>query len=99
MEELPHGLRDRLRRHAQEDEVGTAQVVLLGPQRVHAQVARQLHPGEVALVVARAPELLGLLGAAREQGGAKAGALEQQSHRGAERAGTDDGDAAGMLAR
>ena len=64
-----------------------------------AQVARQLDAGEVALVVARAYELLGLLGGARQQRGAEAGAFEQESYGGAERAGTDDGDAAGMLSR
>ena len=61
-EELAHGLRDRLRGHTQEDEVGPAQVVLLGAQRVDPQVARQLDAGEVALVVARAYELLACSG-------------------------------------
>ena len=76
-----------------------AEVVRLGAEGAHAQVARKLHARQVALVLARARELGGLLGPAREQRRAQAGPLEQQRHRGAEGAGADHGDATDMLAR
>ena len=99
MEKLPHHLRDRLGGNAEHDEVRPPQVVLVGAEQPHSQVARQLDPREVALVVARPGELLRLVEAAGEQRGAQAAPLEQKRHGRAEGARADDGDTADMLAR
>ena len=80
-------LGDALRGHREEDEVGAAELVAVGAERVHPQVARQLDAREVALVAARRAELRRLLGGAAQQRGAQPGALEQHRHGGAERAG------------
>ncbi len=83
---------------ASKQEVGSAELVGLGAEGAHPQVARKLHAGQVALVLARAGQLLGLLRSAAQERRADAGALEQHGDRGAERPGPDDGGAAWMLA-
>ena len=80
-------------------EVGAAELVRLGAEGAHPQVARELHAGQVALVLTRARQLIGLLRRAAQERGADAGPLEQHRDGGAERPGPDDGGAAWMLAR
>jgi hypothetical protein len=52
-------------------------VLLLSPEAVHPEVARQLDTRQVALVLTRAGELLGLLGRPAQQRRPDARPLEQ----------------------
>jgi hypothetical protein len=67
-------------------------------ERAHLQVARQLHPWQVAVVLARAREAVGLLLGPADQRRANPAALQQHRDRGAERARANDGGTARMLA-
>jgi len=98
LDEFGKGLGDALGRHPDEHEVRAFEVVTRRSQRADAQVARQLHPGQVAVVLARLGHPFGLLGSAAQQRGAQAGPLQQQCNGGAERAGADDGGAARVVA-
>jgi hypothetical protein len=96
--ELLHGVADPRGRNGEEDQVGAGELLGMSAERVHAQVTRELDAGQVALVVARTGQLIGLLGRTAEQHRPDAGPLEQHRHRGAEGPGPDDGGAAWMLA-
>jgi hypothetical protein len=96
--EVAHGVADVLGGNCEQQEIGAAELVRVGAECADPEVARKLHAGQVALVVARARKLLGLVGSAAQQRRANAGPLEQHSDRGAEGPGPDDGGAAWMLA-
>ena len=72
--------------------------VLLRTEELHPEVARQLDPWEIALVVVSVGELARLLSGAAQESGAKPGALEQHGDRRAERPGPDDRGTTRMLA-
>jgi hypothetical protein len=71
----------------------------MGPERPHLQITRQLQSRQVALVLTRRREQLRLVAGAREQRRPQPRPVEQDRNSGAERAGADDGSAAGMLTR
>jgi hypothetical protein len=96
--ELGHGLRHRLGRHSEEEQVRAAELVGSG-ERPYLQVTRQLDARQIALVLSRRREQLRLLNSARQQRRAQPRPLQQDRHGGAERAGADHGGPAGMLAR
>jgi hypothetical protein len=97
--EVGQRLRQRLRRDRQEDEVGTGQLVAGVAERPDPQLARELDPRQVALVLVAAAELIRLLGRAAQQRGAQAGSDEQNRDRRAERSRADYGGAPWVLAR
>jgi hypothetical protein len=70
----------------------------VGAERTDVQVTGELYTGEVALVLARISELLGLPRRAAQERGANPAPLEQDGNRGTERPGPDDGGTAWMLA-
>ena len=96
--ELLDGLADPLGGNGEQDQVGAAELVGVGAEGADPEVARKLDARQVALVLARTRQLLGLLGRAAQQRRANAGPLEQHGDGGAEGPGPDDGGAAWMLA-
>jgi hypothetical protein len=97
--DLAEGLAEPLRRHGEEDQVRARELVVAVAEGAHLQRLRQPHSGQVALVLSRAREDVGLLCRAAEQRGAQARALQQDRHGGAERACADHGGPAGMPLR
>src|SRR4029079_15000311 len=90
---------DALGGDGEEDQVGAVEVLLLSAEERHPQVAWQLHPVEVTLVLTRPRQLLGLLARAAQEPGPDPGALEQDGDGRAERPGPDDRGPTRILAR
>jgi hypothetical protein len=96
--ELLHGVTDPRGRDGEEDQVGAGELLGMTSERADGQVTRKLDAGQVALVVARTGQLLGLPRRAAQEHRPDSGPLEQHRHGGAEGPGPDDGGAAWMLA-
>jgi hypothetical protein len=96
--QLLDGVADPLRRNREQDQVRALEVLALRPEERDPEVARQLDALQVALVLVRPAELIGLLAGAAQQRGADPGPLEQDGDGGAERPGPDDRRTTRMLA-
>jgi hypothetical protein len=70
----------------------------MGAEGAHLEVAREIDARQVALVLLRACELLGLPGGPAQQRGPDARPLEQDRDGGAKRPGPDDRRTTRMLA-
>ena len=92
-----HGVGNASGGNGEQQKVDAAELVLLAAKGAHPQVAREVHARQIALVLARAGQLLGLRRRAAQKRRANTGTLEQHGNRGAERPGPYDGGAAWML--